>query len=506
MKTIEARWEYLSILALLVLVPCLVQAQQGDNAVWASRTSIQGSGALVDVAAFCGSGGSSNCSGTSFDFCAALNTALTNLTTLSPAGGVADARGVVPAPTAISSGGGSQHCNSNPFSGIAATNSVPITVLLPASVIKMNATWTLPNNVRLVGEGGYTNLEDQSSTFTGSNLITMGPPGCSSSSICSGISVEHIKLSQVNHSLGGIVNEYAEQSSYVNDVDMENLSGTGLLIEAPNSGPYTNLTFTANSGASCSGSSCPLCVDIEAQTQGLHGMTCLGNAATGAYTPGSDVSAGIRVNAGNNSIENIHTEAFWDGIRIGDVSRVSVSNIIVSNVDGSKQGGGLTVTNIVHICGALHSSQYGMCPQYSSVANVTILGATDVDNTNATSSDPCSSGTVTCSTAIQDDVTGVSIAAPLKTTVATGISAGFYALGGEIGSSSGIYSQFATTPTYFSQTSGTPTPSWGEGNTAVSGLSCNTLGALYSYTGAGSGADSVYVCTGGSTPTWTSIP
>jgi len=67
---------------------------------------MQGSGAFVDAAAFCGAGGSSDCSGTSFDFCATLNTALTKLTTLSPAGGVVDARGVVPVPTGSGTGGG----------------------------------------------------------------------------------------------------------------------------------------------------------------------------------------------------------------------------------------------------------------------------------------------------------------------------------------------------------------------------------------------------------------
>lgn len=238
-KLTGAHCGYRFILAILVLLPCAVQAQLGDNAVWASGTSIQGSGAFVDAAAFCGSLGSSSCSGPNFDFCAVLKTALSNLTMLSPPGGIVDARGVVPAP-AQGGGGGPQKCNSNPFSGIVASNSVPITILLPASTILMNATWTLPNNVRLVGESAFTVLEDQSSTFTGSNLITMGSSGCSSSMICSGISVEHLQLKQTNHSLGGIVNQYAEQSSYVNDVTLQNLGGTGILIEAPNSGPYTD--------------------------------------------------------------------------------------------------------------------------------------------------------------------------------------------------------------------------------------------------------------------------
>lgn len=366
----------------------------------------------------------------------------------------------------------------------------------------MNATWTLPNNVRLVGESAFTVLEDQSSTFTGSNLITMGSSGCSSSMICSGISVEHLQLKQTNHSLGGIVNQYAEQSSYVNDVTLQNLGGTGILIEAPNSGPYTDIVFIADPNmSSCSGTSCPVCVDIEAQTQGLHGITCHGNAATAVYVPDQDVSAGIRVNASNNSLEDVHIEAFWDGIRVGDEVSATANNIVLLNVHGSKDPYG-TVTNVVHICGGLPSSQYGMCPHYGSVSNLTVLGANDLNNTSYTSCPPMSP--YTCSTAIQDDVTGTSIAAAASTgNTATGIQVGFYALGGEIGTSSGIYSRFAITASFTPATDGTPTPSWGVGTTAVGGSSCLTPGALYSNTLANSGTSSVYVCTGGS---WTSIP
>jgi hypothetical protein len=489
MKIIGKRWVYGLSVLVLGLMPRGVWAQQGDNAVYLSGSTIQGSGAFVDAAAFCGSGGSVSCSGTGFDFCATLKTALSNLSTLSPPGGVVDARGVVPAPTTINTGGGSQNCNSNPFSGFSGINSVPITILLPASTINMNGGWTLPNNVRLVGEGGYTILQDQSS-FTGSNFITMGSssicPG--STPTCSGISVEHLKLQQnpnYSHSLGGIVNQYAVESSYVNDVTFQNLDGTGMLIETPHSGPYTDLNFNAGNEASA------VCVDIEAQTKGLHGITCHGNSSTAA----SSTYAGIRVNSGNSSLEDVHIESYWDGVRIGDETSATVNNIELSNINGTYDGS--TVTNVVHICGPNSSSQYGACPQYGNVGNVTVLGATDLNNT---SSNSCS-GSEVCSTAIQDDVTGTSIAAP-PTSSASGIPVSFYALGAEIGTSSGIYSRFATTPSFYSATDGTPTPSWGVGTTAVSS-SCGTPGALYSNTAAGSGASSVYVCAGGS---WTSIP
>ncbi len=499
------KMRYSVILAMLVLEACVVQAQVGDNAVFGTGSVPQASGAFVDVAAFCGGNGSVSCYGT--DFCTQLHSALHYLTTSPQVGGVADARGVVKAP-GVGTFQGYEACGSDPFSGIS-TNIAPITVLLPAFTINMAVKWTLLNNVRLVGEGEGTRLED-GSTFTDSNLIDMGSSACSP---CSGISIEHLQLLQANHpGLNAIVNDYAAQSSYVNDVRMGGFRGTGISIQgaAANSGPYTNISFVADpSMMSCSGSSCPVCVDIEVQTQGLHGITCSGNAATGAYTLGADVSAGIKVNGSNNTIKDVHLEVYWDGIRIGDVPGGAVSNVVVSNVNGEKRGNStLTVTNIVHICGPHPSAQYGACPLgYGAVTNVSIFGARDVDNTTATSSPcPSSPGSLTCSTAIQDDVTGASMAAPLKVSgVNGGISVGFYALGGEIVAGSVTYSQFATTPTYTSANGGTPTPSLGIGGTAVSG-SCNTPGALYSNKSALASAKSVYVCTGSPSPAWVPIP
>jgi hypothetical protein len=316
-----------------------------------------------------------------------------------------------------------------------------------------------------------------------------------------------MEVQVANHALGGIVNQYAEQSSYVNDLRILGFTGTGLLIEAPNSGPYTNLSFNVSGSDSCPGASCPVCADIEAQTQGLHDVTCVGNAATAAYTPDDDISAGIRVNASNNSIEDVHLEAWWDGIRIGDESGLTINNIVIKNVEGGlnyspKPNPPWSVTNIVHICGPNHSSLYGVCPANGTVTNVTILADTDANNTGVSEG----GGVSTNSTAVQDDVTGTSVAAPSSVNT-NGITVAMYGLGGQIGSGSGIYSHFATTPSYSSSGSGTPSPSWGVSGAPVSGSSCNTLGALYSYTGAASGAESVYVCTlvAGSA-TWASIP
>ena len=158
----------------------------------------------------------------------------------------------------------------------------------------------------------------------------MGSPHCSGTPpTCSGISVERLKLQRnitknSTQSFGGILNEYATQSSYANEVTMSDLMGTGLLIEPDGSGPYTNIYYLAASTV-CSGPSNSRCVDIEGQTQGLHGITCIGDNETFA------AGAGIIVNASNNSVEGAHLQAFSDGIEIAQTTS-NVANVVVSNV------------------------------------------------------------------------------------------------------------------------------------------------------------------------------
>ena len=99
------------------------------------------------------------------------------------------------------------------------------------------------------------------------------------------------------------------------------------MINAPNSGPYTTINSgfspTGVVGTGCSGGGTeviyyPLCIDIEAQTKGVHGVTCIGPplGATGPYPH----TAGIYVNASNNTfVEDLHFERYWDGVEIGNV-------------------------------------------------------------------------------------------------------------------------------------------------------------------------------------------
>jgi hypothetical protein len=131
--------------------PVHIAAQQGDKAVWtlnAGNPTLAASSAWVDASAFCGSNGTNSCG--SVDFCSMVSQALTQLLTVSPAGGVVDARGVLQVPAV---GGGSVACNSNPFSPLQQTNGFPITIFLPPYTIQLDplsgvpgtGTWTLPS-------------------------------------------------------------------------------------------------------------------------------------------------------------------------------------------------------------------------------------------------------------------------------------------------------------------------------------------------------------------------
>jgi hypothetical protein len=247
---------------------------------------------------------------------------------------------------------------------------------------------------------------------------------------------------------------------------------------------------------------CTACVDIEAQTLGLHGITCIGAVdVSGVGGGNSKEDAAIYVNASNNSIEDVHVEAFWDAVEVGDIAcsptSCPVGNVVVSNLRGSTNGSGLgPVTNEVHICGSNYpngnSSTFGSCNiTTGTVRDVTILASNDNNGGQYT-------------TSVLDDVTGTAIAAP-NSGGAQSLAA-IYALGYEVGGGSGGYSRFTTTPSVTnSSTGGTMVPTWGVGDTSVTGSPCNTPGSVYSNT-AGASNTSVYVCTyNGSTYHWEPI-
>jgi hypothetical protein len=371
--------------------------------------------------------------------------------------------------------------------------------------IQLSATWTVPNNVRLVGVGLETILLGLSGCCSRA-MIEMGAASSCTTPLYTGIAIEHLQLN-VKGAYGGIENQCAGPSSYVNDVlisgfrfGQDQLEANALTIGpgATNSGPYTDIYVLAVPYSSCGGGQgVPVfnCVVVGAQTRGLHGITCLGSANTGAT--GGSGSAAIVVNASNNSIEDVHVESFYDGIQIGDTSS-PVSNVFISNVETSTTYQCSGVTNAVHVCGTKFGTNQPCPPTYaSSVTDITMVGVSNG-----------SSGVVN---SIQDDQTGTIVQGcdGGATGCMNPITSGVYILGKSDGGTTGESSRFAINPANSTQYGGgsTVVPTWGMGNTpGIQGMKCYTPGALLSYTGATGGSDSVYVCTFASGVTWQSFP
>jgi len=506
---------YVRILALLVgtlsVLPNHAQAQAkaapGNKAVYGTN-GVTFSKVWIDASAFW----------TQFppapDLCLLINNILTsvyfNYSQQYPNGAVIDARGLV-YPKSLTQ----IVCTIDPFQGVGATS--PSTILLPAAEIPVSTTWTLPNNTKIIGEGVSTLLSAQAQ-FTGSYMIAMGSSSSCPAEGCSGVGIEHLKLGAGgNAGVNGIHNQYSQTPSYVNDVVLSDFTGTGLRIEGPSgtapgaidSGPYSNMTYIPpmNAGPDCNSTGCPLCVDIEAQTRGIHGFTCRGNQYTANQQNGQGYP-GIVVNASNNTLEDIHFEAFWDAIEVGNTSSATpVSNVVISNVTGSPSDTESTCTqqpsgnlcqvhNVVHICGPNFNSGSGHCPiTGGTVSDVTILQADDFLDVQPPATN-----------VIQDDVSGTTLVRLSSTSPPT--TAGMYVLGEALGGNAG-HTRFAVSPapTGNFASSSTVVPTWGVGTVGVATQSCSTPGAVYSNTQGTSSGNSVFVCTGSSGSfVWQPIP
>jgi hypothetical protein len=434
--------------------PALAQ-NPGNNAVYNS-TTLAGSPAFIDATVL-----------VKGDICGTINSILTGST-----GAVVDARGFLP-PTVH----GSQPCGSNPFSGV----SNPSTVLLPASTILLSTPWILPSNTRIIGEGENTVLRACTnsmcvSQFSG-DMIDMGSSSCSP---CSGIVVEHVTLDGQSLSVNGIVNSYAQESSYVNDVAMLNVLSTGLSVVGPGangSGPYSNINSTCSLSPVCPTSPSPVCVSIQATTLGLHGITCVANSTTTPPQP----SAAILLDANNNSIENVHIEGFFDGVLIG--SRAAAQGNVLLNVYGGKGAGPLT--NTVEICNPGNPTTY--CSKQSGL--VTDLVLLQIESVGDDFKNPSWSATP-----ILDNVTSTEPAPYVRANAYVGM----YVIGNKNNQAPG-YSRFTASPgTNYYTTSQSGAPTLAIGATAPGGMTCTTPGTIYSNTaGTQGGNNTVFVCKGG---------
>jgi hypothetical protein len=462
---------------------------QGNKAVWQNSISVVGSTVWVDASAYWTP---------LLDLCSVISEKIlnSNYGTAFPQGTVIDARGIYPG-----TGNTQIPCTGDPFSGL--TSPPPsTTILLPSGEIDAGQMWTIPNNTRIIGDEMGTHILAVSG-FADPYIIQMGGSNksgadlCPTNGYCTSVGIEHVFLNGNTANevfVGGIDNQNSQGGSYANDVSMTDVSQTGLKIEAPggtNSGPYSNLAFNHDKNDQ---SSSPICIDVETQTQGIHGVTCRGNATT-AKTSGD---VGIKVNASNNTIEDIHIEAYWDGIEVGLSG--TVSNVVVSNVTGTETGNISAPTkNTVHLCGG-HSwnpSSFGTCGSNSTVTDITVLHAMN--------------GSGAATTTVVDDVTGNAIVScGIGNGCALPLSTAIYALGEPDGGSTNnpAYSKFVSSPaTPNGNYNGSSyIPTWGVGTKVPAGMTptCSPIGAIYSQTNAT--GKSVFVCTPVSGGQWATIP
>jgi hypothetical protein len=454
-KMLASNWKFFATLVVLLswlsVSPNRLLAQTsanaGANSVYkADGTTATQSRSFIDASAFSTTG----------DICARINAVLTWGTNYPATGTVVDARGIGP--------GSAQGCSTNPFAGVT----VPSEVLLPSGTITISKAWVLPDRTRIAGVGRAGTLPSSSASFT---VLLAGPSFTSSCGIgsvtcmvqmcpipsgsgnCFGVGVEDLMLDGNSQNVVGILNESSQELSYVNRVNLRRIAGTGLLVSsvyAQNSGPYSDIAVGL--GSSNPGMGNGECVSIyqTPSTRGIHGLTCSGeNFPFPAGTP----EAAVYLDASQNSIEDVHTEGFKDGILIG-FNQAASSDVLFS-ISGGNCGGSCSMTNAIHISNA-----------HAGTADISIMGV-EADGAANT---------------IEDDVTGTTL---------TDATVGMYALGESV-TNSGT-SRFSTSPN---------TPTWSVGSGVPSGT-CK-IGSLYSNTAPLGASTTLYLCVPGTiSSVWT---
>jgi hypothetical protein len=352
-----------------------------------------------------------------------------------------------------------------------------------STLARLAAATFAPKLLQLYGEGrNQTTIAPKSSfsTSAGNNsLLQMGSSSCTLTSPCTGIVISEVWV-QGSTSLAvppdGIDNSYAGEFSYVEHVTITNFVGNGLLVEgsvagssdlADGSGPYVDLVISnVTTGDTSSAVSTTSCINLQAQTRGVHGLTCTANGMP---------MAGIYLDGSGNTIEDIHFEGVVAGVLAGSQHTAAGNSVTnVSGVDGGNSG---PVTYDVQIS-----------------SNVT-AGVANVSDLTLTGISPY--GTIKDFT-VQDELTGINVPKTDNVTI--------YALGAPFGGGNGytLFSTSPVTPSTSVPTNGVPT--WGIGTTNIGGESCNTPGALYSNTSGATGT-TIFVCTQTTgSALWTSLP
>jgi hypothetical protein len=455
----------------LSVFPIHAEGQQGNNAVY-NYNSITNmsqccnpSPAFIDASMFAGSFASP-------DFCSVHDYVLVHVVQPTyPGGAVIDARGL-PGTTSTS-----MTCAASPWAGI--TNPPPSTILLPATgsgssanPIVISTTWILPSNTHLVGEGdgpsGTTIQRASGASLTA--MIQFGSSSLCSSGVCTGIAVENLTLDGQAQSLDGIVNQYAQNNSYVNHVRIYQVLGTGLLVSssgsssAANSGPYSNITFDTGGYSGATSTVCVQILSVTGGTRGIHGLRCTSET--------NDAPAAVLLDSSNNSIEDVAIVGFYDGILVGS-NAPAQSNILVNIIGDTTNPcypSCATPINTVHIS---NNSSGGT----RNVIDLSVAGASNDG-----------SGTFT----IADDLTS---------TYLSDAHLAIYALGESSIGGSG-YSRYTTSPNAAAWVVGSGAPPSGA---CVRGSLYSCIGGSTSCIGNGS-TYALWDCVpSGSTTVWTGV-
>jgi hypothetical protein len=474
-----AGWVSLAVLLWLasMSLPAYTQSE-GNNAVYSGTSSVTGSSAYIDATPW---------ANTSTTICATLYNIMNSTSPAYPTpGAVIDARG-------LNSSNSNLTCaaNTSPWTLSPGSTylSKPARILLPAGKIVISYPWVVPDYTKIIGEGsstssgaaGATTIQAASNFNGGSGgpmiqlggqvTVTGGSAGCS---VCFEISMSDLTLDGQSQSIDGVDNSNAEELSTLQRVALLNIEGNGVLLStnssgassgtASHSGPYQDLYISAGTSATSS----TTCVKIyNAQPRGVHGLTCSAGSTTAP-------KAGIYLDGGNVSLENLTISGFTDGVLIGSETPLTNANGLqdiyadfLSNITGSTN-----MTNLVHICNP--SSVNGNCSStgFSGTEDIAMASLTGGSSINT----------------IEDDLTGSTVTDTIVALYDLGEPV--QANGSNVASS---YSRFTTSPS-------TPVPTWLVG-TAVNptNSSCSTVanGTLYSRGISGGTGSTLWGCVSG---------
>jgi hypothetical protein len=146
-------------------MPLAAQGTQGQNTVYSSTTNKVGSSAFIDARQFLGVTNEGR------DLCDTIFYIFANNY---PSNGVViDARGI--------SGSALTCTHGTPWTEGSTTYNLPSTILLPPGTIQISATWYVPSNTKLIGEGENNSPSagttiQAASGFSGA-MINLGPQG-----------------------------------------------------------------------------------------------------------------------------------------------------------------------------------------------------------------------------------------------------------------------------------------------------------------------------------------